>query len=722
MIKLETELSQIQGIPTKFLAKLNKLKINTVKDLLWHFPFRYEDFSRIVPVSELAVNQPATIQGVVQRINQRRTWKRGLTIIEAIITDETGGVKAVWFNQPYIVQILRPGTRANFSGKLVSSRRETYLASPAYEITSSRSLAGSRFGPKHTAGLIPIYPETRGLTSKGLRFLIKPIQKSLEKIEDFLPIEALKENNLSEINLALRKIHFPLKLEEAELAKRRFAFEDLFLLQLNNLKIKSRLAQEKAIALKVDENKLQNLVQNLPFQLTVSQKQSLDEIVKDLQRSQPMNRLLQGDVGSGKTVIAVIAGILTAQNELQVAFLAPTEVLAGQHYRTILKIFPKLQDGVALLTANRAELNYGKGLQEKISKANLLKEIADGKVKIIIGTHAIISPSGRSSAGKQKTIQFRNLALAIVDEQHRFGVEQRAALSTAQAGYLPHFLSMSATPIPRTLSLAIFGDLDVSTITELPAGRKDIITKIVAPSNRQKAYDFIRDQIKKDRQAFVICPRIQPGAIKEGEILTDAKKKALELKSVTEEFEKLSTKIFPNFKVVMLHGKMKGKEKDQIMHDFADHKSDILISTSVIEVGVDIPNATIMMIEGSERFGLAQLYQFRGRVGRGEHQSFCLLFTDSDSANVQKRLDSLLTAKNGFELAEKDLQIRGPGQFLGESQSGLPDIAMESLRDWELVKAARASAQKIISNDPEFKNYPLLAKRFQQFQKRVHLE
>ncbi len=337
-------------------------------------------------------------------------------------------------------------------------------------------------------------------------------------------------------------------------------------------------------------------------------------------------------------------------------------------------------------------------------------------MKIVIGTHAVI----------QKGVGFSNLGLAIVDEQHRFGVSQRAALLKQDNGeekkVIPHFLSMSATPIPRTLSLTVFGDLDLSTITELPPGRKEIVTRIVAPENRKKAYEFIREQIQKGRQAFVICPRIEAGEVKEGEVLTEAKKKALELKSVKEEFERLSKKIFPDLKVVMLHGKMKGKEKDQIMKDFQDRKYDILVSTSVIEVGVDVPNATIMMIEGADRFGLSQLYQFRGRVGRGEHQSYCLLFSGSESATVIKRLESLIDAKNGFELAEKDLQMRGPGQFLGDKQTGLPDVAMDALQDILLVKATRDSAKAILSNDPELGNHPALLERFKDFQTAIHLE
>jgi ATP-dependent DNA helicase RecG len=709
---LNTQLSAIAGIGPKFANKLQKLGIRTVKELLWHFPFRYEDYSRIIPIGELEVNQSATIQGRVHQLTTRRTWKRNLLITEAIIVDDTGGIKAVWFNQPYVGNILREGNHYNFAGKVTGSKREIYLASPSYE---PMDRAG-RGEAKHTAGLIPIYPETRGLTSKGLRYLIKPILKSLDPLEEFLPEEILKENKLPEINLALKRMHSPLRLEDAEAAKKRFAFEDLFLLQLNNLKIKSQLAQKQARSIAVKEEEIAKLVSQLPFQLTPSQKNSLNEIVDDLQRSHPMNRLLQGDVGSGKTVIAAIAAILTAKSGFQTAFMAPTEVLAGQHYRTIKKIFADSDHGIALLTSNKSEVTYGKNLEAKISKSKLLNEIEAGKIKIIIGTHAVI----------QKGVKFGKLALAIVDEQHRFGVAQRAALASgsdnAEEKNLPHFLSMSATPIPRTLSLTIFGDLDLSTITELPAGRKEIITKTVPPENRRKAYAFIEEQIKKGRQAFVICPRIEPGTVKEGEILSEAKKRALELKSVKEEYEKLSQKIFPELKVVMLHGKMKGKEKDQIMKDFQDKKYDILVSTSVIEVGVDVPNATIMMIEGSERFGLAQLYQFRGRVGRGEHQSFCLLFTDSESDNVQKRLNFLTNAKNGFELAEKDLLLRGPGQFMGESQTGLPDIAMDALKDIQLVKASRDAAKKVLSNDPELRSTPALIKRLQEFQKEIHLE
>lgn len=852
MINLETELAKINGIGPKFLARLYKLKIRTVKNLLWHFPFRYDDFSKVIPISELAANQPATIHGTIKKVSIRRSWQKRMSIIEAIIADETGGIRAVWFNQPYLAQILKSGVQANFAGKisLSNSRNEIYLSNPTYEITSNPGTSSAMSGPKHTAGLIPVYPETKGLTSKGIRFILKPLLKYLEPIQEFLPAEILRKNSFPEINIAIKKIHFPLMIEEADAAKKRFAFEDLFLLQINNLKNKSRLALEKAVAISADPKYLDELLQKLPFALTASQNQSLNEIISDIKNPRPMNRLLQGDVGSGKTVIAALAAMMTVKNGFQAAFLAPTEVLAQQHYRTLINIFKEIETETCLLTGTTTK------------KKEISKDIAAGNFKIIIGTHAII----------QKGIKFKNLALIVIDEQHRFGVSQRAALSTqitadknaqinavSEENFLykdltfklrgiifkvfnnlgsgfkeniyqkaleeelnnsglsfekeknidvkyngkkigvyrpdfiienkiileikalpftgavekkqiwhylkgsnyklallinfgsknvdiqriiydtarnlhesalvmqksalrPHFLSMSATPIPRTLSLTVFGDLDLSTINELPANRKPIITKVVEPENRNKAYGFIKEQIKKGRQAFVICPRIEPGQKEEGQILTEAQQKLLELKSVKEEFEKLSKKVFPDLKVVMLHGKIKGKEKDKIMKDFADKKFDILVSTSVIEVGVDIPNSTIMMIEGADRFGLAQLYQFRGRVGRGQHQSFCLLFTDSNSGTVKQRLNSLLTAKNGFELAEKDLALRGPGQFMGETQTGLPDIAMRALQNMELVKSARAAAEETLANDPELKNHPILAERFNAFKKDIHME
>ena len=721
MIKLSTELKQIKGINSRLLLRINRMGIRTVRDLLWHFPFRYEDFSAVVKICDLAINQTATIQGVVRKIDVRRTWQKRMIIVEAFIDDETGGIKAVWFNQPYIARVLQPGRIANFAGKIVFSKDEMCLSNPIYELTSA-------YQPetKHTAALIPVYPETKGLTSKGLRYLIKPILNNLEKVDDFIPMEILKRFNLPEINTALKILHFPNEISDSEKSKKRFAFEDLFLLQLTNIKLKNKLAKEKAVALKFDKESLEKIIEKLPFKLTGSQRQSLDEILNDLSRPQPMNRLLQGDVGSGKTVIAVIAAIVAAQNGKQSAFMVPTEVLAKQHYRTIIRLFGYLNIPIGLLTNSESQCFYGENLETKNKKVDFLKKVADGDLKIVIGTHAIIA---RGANGKQNLI-FKDLVFTTVDEQHRFGVEQRATLvrgSEKKADpSLPHFLSMSATPIPRTLTLTLFGDLDLSTINELPIGRKQIITKIVAPTNRNKAYQFIREQIKKGRQAFVICPRIEKSEKSENNPTSNIQHLTSKLwddvRAVKEEYEKLATEIFPDLKIAMLHGKLKSAEKNSIMNDFSENKINILVATSVIEVGVDIPNASIMLIEGADRFGLAQLYQFRGRVGRAEHQSFCLLFTDSNSPVTAQRLQSLLEAKNGFELAEKDLAIRGPGEFLGHTQTGLPDLAMRSLNNIELIKNARLAAEDILKKDYELKNYPNLKTELDKFRNRVHLE
>ncbi len=699
MIQLDAPLSEVHGIGLRFLSKLKNLGIQNVRDLLWHFPTRYEDFSQIYAIRDLEPGQEATVQGVVKEIGGRHTWRKHLYIVEALISDETGSIRAVWFNQPYIKNILQPGRVANLSGKVVASNEEIYLSNPVYELVSDYKET------RHTGRIVPVYPETRGLTSKGLRYLIKPVLDELEKLRDFIPHDILKNKNLPEINRALQVVHFPDNLEEAVEAKRRFAFEDLLLLELTVLGEKLRIAKEKAIPLKFKTEEIKEIISVLPFELTETQKKSLWEILKDLGKPEPMNRLLQGDVGSGKTVIAAVAAIVAAKNGMQTAFMAPTEILARQHYNTLRKTWSDFEAGIGLLISSEAKIFYGHGLESEVKKPNFLKETANGKIKISVGTHALI----------QKNVTFANLALVIIDEQHRFGVKQRKELMGGK-NLVPHLLSMSATPIPRTLSLTLFGDLDLSLITELPKDRKPIVTKVVSPENREKAYAFIRGQVKRNRQIFVICPRIERGEKNE----TDPG--LLEIKSVKEEFEKLSKKIFPDLKVAMLHGRMPAKEKEKIMKDFRERKSDILVSTSVVEVGVDIPNATIMMIESADRFGLAQLYQFRGRVGRGEQQSFCFLFTESAAGSVKKRLESIVKAKNGFELAEKDLALRGPGEFLGAAQTGMPDLAMKALENLELVKEAREEALVILKKDPELKNYPTLQKRLAEFKKETHWE
>lgn len=752
MITLGTPLSEIKGIPPRFLKRLEKLKILTIKDLLWHFPSRYENFSETLPIAQLEPGQQATVQGVIRDIKLKRSFRRRFVIVEAIIADDSGEIKAVWFNQPYLLNTLRPGRAANFAGKVSLGEKEIYLSHPSYELLNTQmnadetQISADENQTRDTARLVPIYPETRGLTSKGIRFLVQPILKNIGEIQEWLPEEILEKAKLPEINKALNDIHFPESEEDALSAKKRFAFEDLFLLQLFNMRQKLKLAKEKAPIIETNLAELKKITEALPFKLTLSQKKSLWEIVQDIGKPAPMNRLLQGDVGSGKTVVAAIAALLAANNGFQSAFMAPTEILARQHFQTLKKIFAglplKKQPEIGLLVSKEAKIFYENDLESSVSKEEFKKKIESGSLKVIVGTHALI----------QKDIAFDNLGLVIVDEQHKFGVRQRAELVRGRK-ILPHLLSMSATPIPRTLMLTIFGDLDISIITELPTGRKPIITKIVAPANRDKAYQFIREQIKKGRQVFVICPRIEA---KERENISESSRNNsqrltfdLEVKSVKEEYEKLSKEIFPDLRVGMLHGQLKSKEKEKIMADFSasaqggsasggkdtsllnkqgsasggkNSRIDVLVSTSVIEVGVDIPNATIMLIEGADRFGLAQLYQFRGRVGRGEHQSFCFLFTDSASKSTSERLKAIVEAKNGFELAEKDLKIRGPGEFIGQKQTGLPDVAMRGLQNFELIKSSREAAMEILEKDKNFKNHPLLAEKLAEFEKRIHQE
>ena len=721
MSTLATPLSEIYGIGPKFLDRLEKLGIKTAGDLLRHFPFRYDDFSQICKIAELKAGQQATIQGTITDVSSRRSWQRRMFLVEAFISDETGDIRAIWFNQPYLKNVLREGKLVSLAGKVAVSKNKFYLSNPVYEVLNNEDEISQT---KHTGRLVPIYPETKGLTSKGIRYLVQPIIRDLEKIPEILPISALQKNNLPEINSAIRWIHFPESLKEAQAAKKRFAFEDLFCLQLSNIQQRLKFNAEKATPIPTDMEWLKETLRGLPFELTISQKQSLWDILQDLQKPHPMNRLLQGDVGSGKTIVAALAALTAAKENKQSVFMAPTEILANQHYQTFVKFFPDFEKGLALVTASEARVFYGDGLEAKIKKSEFLKEIASGKIKLIIGTHALI----------QKNIVFNDLVFVVIDEQHRFGVKQRAKLLKTNK-LIPHFLSMSATPIPRTLTLTIFGDLNLSTITELPKNRKTIITKIVAPANRNKAYAFIQGQVKKGRQVFVICPRIEMPSLedreKTGLSWRNQAFQNLEIKAVKEEYEKLKTKIFPDLKVAMLHGKMParggsasgGKEtKEQIMKDFTAGKIDVLVSTSVVEVGVDVPNAAIMMIEGAERFGLAQLYQFRGRVGRGGHQSFCFLFTDSSAQSTNQRLRSVVEAKNGLELAEKDLEIRGPGEFLGQNQAGIPDLAMKAVQNPDLVKTSRQTALEIIEKDPELNTHPLLKEKLKRFSKEVHLE
>jgi len=683
---LDMSIGELPRVDEKYLKKFHKLGLVTVRDLLYHFPNRYEDFSKIIPIDKLELDQTATIRGEIVKIENIRTFRKRMNITEALINDKSGSVKAVWFNQPFLTRNLQSGRKVSLSGKLAVGPKGRYFSNPSYELLSLYR------APTHTARLIPIYPETVGLGSRYIRYYLKSILPLADELKEFIPSAILKKHKLPSLATAINNIHYPQKISQTEQARNRFAFEELLLLQLFVLQQKNKMKKEKATKIPFNKELIKEFVDKLPFKLTDAQRRSAWEIFQDLDKAQPMNRLLQGDVGSGKTVVAAMAALEAANAGYQTAFMVPTEILAQQHYKEFKKYVKRV------------------GLMTRTEKCDVNKK------DILIGTHALI----------QDKVKFKNLALVIVDEQHRFGVGQRAKL--LKSNTMPHLLSMTATPIPRTLALTIYGDLDISLLDEMPKGRQKIITKIVPPNQRAQAYEFIRREVKKGRQVFVICPRIDPSEKKEQEVdkktgqikLTPAKLLWSEVKAVKEEYEKLNEKVFPELKISMLHGKMKSKEKQEIMKDFKDKKTDVLVSTSVVEVGIDIPNATVMMIEGADRFGLAQLHQFRGRVGRGEHQSYCFLF--STAGNTTTRLRALVKCEDGFELAEKDMQIRGPGQFYGVKQSGIPDLAMDSLKDLNLIKTIRQEAKNLLKTDSKLKKYPLLLEKVKEFKKTIHLE
>jgi len=707
-MNLSAPIEEISGVGHTFQKRLKKIGIKTVQDLLFYFPRRYEDFSRLIPISQIKINEICTIKGKILDIKTSKTWKKKMFITEAIIEDETGAVKALWFNQPYLTKILKKDDLVFVSGKIAIKGNGIYLSNPVYEKTSAEK------DLVHTGRIVPIYPETEGLSSRWLRYILKKLLDFFKnRIPETLPEKIINKEGFLPIDKALWQVHFPETKNLAKKAQERFSFEELFYIELFVLRERNRLNEERAFPIPLNLELIQNFVKSLPFTLTDAQKKAAWKILKDLEKTTPMNRLLQGDVGSGKTVVATIAALNTAKAKKQVAFMAPTEILAKQHFQEVEKLLKDFNLNIGLLTGKEDQF-YSKKLKNQpieISREKLLKKTEEGEIDILIGTHALI----------QDQVKFKELGLVILDEQHRFGVEQRAKLIKNQKSksfrMIPHLLSMTATPIPRTLALTIYGDLDLSLIDEMPKGRKKIITKIVSPKEREKNYEFIRKEVKRGRQAFVICPRIEKPKNEKKDNLGWS-----ETKAVKEEYEKLSKEIFPDLKVGMLHGKMASKEKERIMKDFKNKKIQILISTSVVEVGIDVPNATVMMIEGAERFGLAQLHQFRGRVGRSKYQSYCFLFTESVTKKTKERLKALITFEDGFKLAEKDLKIRGPGDFAGTRQWGIPDLIMNCLTDIKLVEKTREAAKEILNEDPHLKKYPQLSLKLKEFRERIHCE
>ena len=646
-------------------AQLGRLGVHTWGDLLRHYPRRYEDYSKLVSISDVQLGA-VTIAGTIEKIAARRSFRRKLTVTEAIINDGTGTVKAVWFNQPHLPKSLPEGTDVVLSGKLEFKDNNLSLSSPLWE-------KAERSGT-NTGRILPIYPETEGLTSRQLRGYISyvlPLVSGVD-VEDLLPQTIGVSHNLVSYFEALKGIHAPETSDQLEQAEHRLAFEELFLLQAASLLIKQDIQTEVAPRISFNQALAKTFVENLPFTLTDGQRAASWQILQDIDNTHPMNRLLEGDVGSGKTVVAAMAACMATTQGFQVALMVPTEILARQHATSLAKLLKPLGVDVALLVASEPKTER-KVTEERLSK---------GSPMLVIGTQALLTGS----------VKLPKLGLVIVDEQHRFGVGQRQILKQ-KAGSLPHLLSMTATPIPRSLMLTIYGDLDISILKELPAGRKKIITKVVKASDRPSVYEHIDAQIGDGRQVFIVCPLIDPND------LTGAK-------SVKAETDRLQKTVFSHRRLAALHGKLKADEKQQIMDQFLAGKIDVLVSTTVIEVGVDIPNASIMLIEGAERFGLAALHQLRGRVGRGQHQAYCYLAPASDGATSVQRLQAMERTTDGFRLAQIDLDLRGPGQIYGLRQHGTLDLRFAGLNDTELIATTRAAANSFVLDKTAMLQYP----------------
>lgn len=693
-LSVETPLGTIPAFKKAVLTKLEKRGLLTVSDLLRHLPRTYEDYSVIRPITELSVGELATVEGKVIRLTAGRTYRKQVFLTEAVIGDDTGEVRALWFGNRFVAATLSEGSRIRLSGRVSEDGKGLLFQTPDYERASRTAT--------HTARLIPVYPESGGVSSRFFRWQIVELFGKIRDIPDPVPAEILERLHLPSLRTALRYIHLPKNDDEWKIARKRFAFDEMFLFQLKALQTKALYDTSSAVPIPDATASTDAFLGRLPFVPTDAQNRAIFDILKDLAVPRPMNRLLNGDVGSGKTLVAASAARAVALSGYQAAVLAPTEVLARQHWENLSALFADEPFTIALLTREYHFLG-----REKTGKATLAKAIGAGIPNIVVGTHAIL----------QEGIRFHDLALVVVDEQHRFGVEQRAALQSRASGLddgepdrIPHFLTMTATPIPRTLALAFFGDLALSVLDEMPSGRKPIETKIARNNaDRELVYGFVRSEAAKGHQTFVILPLVE-----ESEALED-------VKSATAEADRLRTEVFPDLRVGLVHGRMKAKEKEDEMRKFRDHETDILVATAVVEVGVDIPNATVMIIENADRFGLAQLHQFRGRIGRSEKKSHCFLFP-GDGAAENARLETLEKSASGFEIAEADLALRGPGAFFGTRQSGLPDIAMENLTNLRLVEIARAEAGDLLVADPSLTAHPLLRDELRRFEEKIHLE
>jgi len=667
---LSADIGILTGIGPAKKALFAQVGVKTIEDLLYFFPRRYDDYSKLKPINRLEYGETLTVIATVQSTLSTPMRNRDQSRVEVIVSDGTGFLRLVFFRGTKYIRSFESqfphGRQLVISGKVQMYLGRLQMDNPSYEDLDQTHL--------NTNGIIPVYPLTAGLTQKVVRNTIsETLQYHANRIRDFLPDSVKKDIGLIDLSTALQQVHYPQSQDLLENSQNRLAFDEIFFLQLGVLQQKQAWTSQLAQKYLLPDSAKKAFIDSLPFTLTNAQLKVIDQISKDLSSGVPMNRLLQGDVGSGKTIIAAYGIYSMISNGVQSAFMAPTSILAEQHYRTLGKILL----GIKLpgLEIKPEEIRLLTGDSNQQEREEIVSGLVDGSIKLLIGTHALI----------EDPIIFNNLQFVIIDEQHRFGVSQRAALR--QKGTNPHLLVMSATPIPRSLALTLYGDLDLSVMDEMPAGRKPVETHILSPMERERAYQIIRTQIKHGRQAFIVYPLIESN-------------ESSETKAVVDDYDVLSKEIFPDLKIGLLHGRLSPEEKEKVMSSFNANRFPLLVSTTVIEVGVDIPNATIMMIEGANRFGLAQLHQLRGRVGRNQEQSMCLLIPENDDATENERLMAMVQTNDGFVLAEKDLQQRGPGDFIGYRQSGFADLKMAKITDIRLIENARNAAEHLFSEDP----------------------
>jgi ATP-dependent DNA helicase RecG len=689
---------------------LQRIGLETVEDILYYFPNYYGDTAQVTSIDNLKKGNTAVIFGKLTGLKTKKAFRKKIPMAEGFVEDDSGKIKIIWFHQAYLAKMLSEEAYVRVEGKVSERNGQLYFSNPKIEP------APTLFNKTSPHSLYPVYPETRGVTSNWLYHKVQQIFTSgiLDTLEDPIPENILETYKLPSLKTALVWIHTPKKEEDAQIARKRFAFEEIFFIQLEKQKTRREARERAAFVIDKKFEDVEPFIKRFPFSATEAQNKAIKHILADFSKGFPMSRLLEGDVGSGKTAVAATAAYAVATSKpkgqtfgtLQTAYMAPTEILAQQHFESFIKYFSHLPINIALITGSGCKKFPSKinpdGYTD-ISRTQLLKWVKDGEITVLIGTHALI----------QKSVVFKHLALAIVDEQHRFGTAQRQKLVN-KSEVIPHLLSMTATPIPRTLALTLYGDLDLTLLDQMPAGRKKIITEVITPETRAQAYVHIKSELKAGRQLYVICPRIdEPDPTKE---------MAVQAKSVKEEAKRLKADIFPEYRIEILHSKMTPVEKERIMQEFKMHKIDILVSTSVVEVGVNVENASLIIIEGAERFGLSQLHQLRGRVLRGTHQPYCFVFAETKSAKTLERLKALTTAKNGFELAEFDLSQRGAGALSGTKQWGISDLGMEAIKNLKMVEAARIEAQKLVEKDETLEDFPLIKERLEQNSSKIHFE